>query len=148
MPNSDESHSDGAGTKITTGFSDASGFAAVCAVLWAERDVLQALTRTVVVGRLAASQAAPGSVLTPRRPSAGQRPTLERLRLHEVLRAAIVDAALAPLTGPTTLAELAARAPEPWSTMLLEHRAALRDLVSDLDSLGVLRQRSLSEFLA
>jgi hypothetical protein len=149
MPNSDETHCIGDGTKITnSAATDAGGFAAVCAVLWVERDLLQALTRTVVVGRLAGAPSAAGAVLTPRRASAGQRATLERVQLQEVLRAVVVDAAVAPLTGPMTLAELAARAPEPWSTMLLDHRSALCGLAAELDSLGVLRQLSLSEFLA
>jgi hypothetical protein len=117
-------------------------------VLWAERDLLGSLARTVVVGRLAGTPSGTGVVLTPRRPVAGQRLVIERLRLQEVLRASVVDAAVGPLTGPMTLAELAALAPEPWSTMLMDHRTALCGLVADLDSLAVLSQLSLTEFLA
>jgi hypothetical protein len=148
MPNSDYAHPVGDGTKIAQGRTHSTGFAAVCAVLWAERDLLGSLARTVVVGRLAGTPSGTGVVLTPRRPVAGQRLVIERLRLQEVLRASVVDAAVGPLTAPMTLAELAALAPEPWSTMLMDHRAALCGLVADLDSLAVLSQLSLTEFLA
>jgi hypothetical protein len=120
-------------------------YAAVCAVLWSERELLESLACTVVVEQLmtnagAARQAA----------DAIQHDSLHRLGLQEVLRAAMVEALQATTNGPAdaTLTDLAAAAPQPWQTMLVEHREALRTLAAELHSLAGFEQLSLREFLA
>ena len=119
-------------------------FAAVCAVLWSERELLESLACTVIVEQLmshagAARQAADDV----------QHDAMHRLGLQEVLRGAIVDALLTAITAPptTTLRQLAAIAPEPWATMLREHRESLTALSTDLESLAGFEQLSLPEFL-
>lgn len=119
-------------------------YAAVCAVLWSERELLESLACTVIVEQLvshagAARQAA----------DVVQHDAIHRLGLQEVLRGAIVDALLSLTAAPptATLRDIAARAPEPWGTMLYEHRESLVLLSRDLHSLTDFEQLSLHEFL-
>jgi hypothetical protein len=120
-------------------------YAAVCAVLWSERELLESIACTVIVEQLVANGGAARHAA-----DTIQQASLERLAAQEVLRAAIVEALItATATSPrATLAELADEAPEPWQTILREHREALRLLASDLASLAVFDQLSLREFLA
>jgi hypothetical protein len=120
-------------------------YAAVCAVLWSERELLESLACTVIVEQLmshagAARQAA----------DVVQHDAMHRLGLQEVLRGAIVDALLTVTAAPPTasLRDIAARAPEPWGTILYEHRESLMALSRDLESLAGFEQLSLHEFLA
>jgi hypothetical protein len=112
-------------------------FAALCAALWAERDVLQRIAGAIVVERITGSADQPASGV------------LDRLAMQDVLRAAMVEslAASSALPVSATLPALVAAAPEPWSTMLADHGAALRDLLADVNLLGGVRQNSLAEFL-
>ncbi|HJQ42731.1 MAG TPA: hypothetical protein VJ831_06585 [Jatrophihabitantaceae bacterium] len=121
-------------------------YAAICAVLWSERNVLESLACTAVVGQLIPRRR---NALAVRPPSPTEIGLIERLQLQEVLRAAMVDELMEVLPGdaPATLGTLADTAPEPWATMFREHRDALRVLLDDVTSLGVARQRSLAEFL-
>lgn len=119
-------------------------YAAVCAVLWSERELLESLSCTVIVEQLvshagAARQAA----------DVVQHDAMHRLGLQEVLRGAIVDALLTVTSAPptATLRDIAARAPEPWGTMLYEHRESLLLLSRDLETLTDFEQLSLREFL-
>jgi hypothetical protein len=120
-------------------------YAAVCAVLWSERDLLESLACTVLVDQLVSHTGAA-------RRAAGEvrSDALHRLGLQEVLRAAIVEALTsATRTAPrATLRELAESAPEPWRTMLAQHREALRSLAGDLRAMACVEQLSLQEFLA
>lgn len=120
-------------------------YAAVCAVLWSERELLESLACTVIVEQLishtgAARQAA----------DVVQHDAMHRLGLQEVLRGAIVDALLTVTSAPptSTLRDIAGRAPEPWGTILYEHRDSLLALSVDLESLAGFHQLSLHEFLA
>ena len=121
-------------------------YAAICAVLWSERSALESLACTVVVSQLIPRGT---NAIAARPPSAPEVELTERLQLQEVLRAALVDGLVAalPARTPATLSDLAETAPEPWATMLREHRDALRTLLDDVTSLGVTPQRSLAEFL-
>lgn len=132
---------------VETSVHDA--YAAVCTVLWAERDLLESLACTAVVARLIPHRHHGETAV--RTASATERELVERLQLQEVLRAVVVEA-LAEATGSsgssvTTLPELVADAPEPWATMLAEHREALLALVGDVGGLDVTAQLSLAEFL-
>lgn len=120
-------------------------YAAVCTVLWSERELLEALACSVVVRRLVGRT----DDLAASHVDAEQAELLDRLSLQEVLRAAVVEAvdSVTGPGGPRSLYELAATAPEPWSTMLFEHREALRALATELSELTQLRQLSLAEFL-
>ena len=121
---------------------------ALCAVLWSERNLLESLACTVVVGQLVPHARA--AARSGRTPTAAELELIEQLQLQEVLRAAVSEAVAeaAGLAAPATLAELATDAPEPWSTILLEHRAALRTLLDDIAALDVAPQLSLVEFVA
>jgi hypothetical protein len=117
-------------------------YAAVCAVLWSEREVLETLACTIVLGHLLAYSG--GSDPANRPLTHEQQDAIERLRMQEVLRAAVVETVGG---SEPTLAELAALAPEPWATMLFEHLVALRTLAADLRTLRGFDQLSLTEFL-
>lgn len=120
-------------------------YAAVCAVLWSERELLESLACTVIVEQLVthtgAARLAADHV---------QQDAMRRLGLQEVLRGAIVGALLTAIAAPptATLQEVADGAPEPWRTILREHRESLSALSSDLHSLAGFEQLSLHEFLA
>ena len=119
-------------------------YAAVCAVLWSERELLESLACTVIVEQLMTHAGA-----ARRAADDVQHDAMRRLGLQEVLRAAIVEALLTAISAPatTTLRELALTAPEPWGTMLREHHDSLAALSSDLQSLSGFEQLSLHDFL-
>jgi len=125
--------------------SRADYYAAVSAVLWSERELLESLVCTVVVDQLMTHGRS-----ARRAASQLQRDSLGRLGLQEVLRSAMVESLQAVIDGPpnVTLRELAAYAPEPWQTVLTEHREALKTLAGDLRSVAGFEQLSLREFLA
>jgi hypothetical protein len=107
-------------------------FAAIAAVLWGEREILEQLLYTLVQQQLVLST---GQTRWLNRADAQVRAAVDELRTSEVLRAAEVEALAAALDLPpeSTLAELAALAPEPWPPVLTEHRDALRALVAEID---------------
>lgn len=119
-------------------------YAAVCAVLWSERELLESLSCAVIVEQLVSHAGA-----ARRAADVVQHDAMQRLGLQEVLRAAIVDALLSVTLAPptATLRDIAARAPEPWGTILYEHRESLLALSRDLASLADFEQLSLHEFL-
>jgi hypothetical protein len=122
-------------------------YAAICAVLWSQRELLESLACTAVIAQLLPRRAA---ALAVRPRSDAHRAMIERLRLQEVLRAAMVEALKDDVArpAPSTLAAIAADAPEPWATMLTEHREVLRSLLADVTSVDGVEQLSLAEFLA
>src|SRR5437879_922160 len=122
------------------GVTRADHYAAICAALWAERRLLESLACASVVGRLMASDRLHGWRVDA--PSPEEVDMMEKLKLHEVLRAAMVEALLDAAHAPSgvTLAHLVITAPEPWSTMLADHRVALRELLADVESLSDVRQ--------
>jgi hypothetical protein len=66
------------------------------------------------------------------------------LRVVEVLRSAEADSLAAELgiSSSPSLGQIAAAAPEPWGSILAEHRDALRALVAEID-LAVRENRAL-----
>jgi FlgN protein len=120
----------------------ADGFGAVSAVLWDERDTLELLQFKLTEENLVVTS---GSTRWLHRADAEVRAALERLRLGEVARAAEAQAMARALGMPleTTLAELADVAPEPWATLLREHRSALRALFFEIEAVAVENRRRL-----
>lgn len=119
----------------TAGGTDA--FAAVCAALWRQRDLLETL----------AEQLTPAAI--------DNRAAIADIQIGEVWRAAEVGVLTYGLGLPAeaTLAAIAAAAPEPWQTLLLDHRDNLHRLYSRITALAVatgspIRQQSLDDFLA
>jgi flagellar FlgN protein len=120
----------------------ADGFGAVSAVLWDERDTLELLQFKLTEENLVVMS---GSTRWLHRADAEVRAALERLRLGEVARAAEAQAMARALGMPLdiTLAELADVAPEPWSTLLGEHRSALRGLFFEVEAVAAENRRQL-----
>jgi hypothetical protein len=110
-------------------------FAAVSSLLWNERELLESVLFKLTVQRLVLAS---GSSRWLARATDEVNAVVGRISGTEVLRAAEIDALAETLHLPheTTLSELVAIAPEPWSTLLAEHRAALRSLVAEIEALG------------
>ncbi len=127
-------------TSAAGGIAD--GFGAVSAVLWDERDTLELLQFKLTEENLVLTS---GSTRWLHRADAEVRAVLDRLRLGEVARAAETQAMARALGTPpdTTLAELADVAPEPWSTLLGEHRGALRGLFFEVEAVAAENRRHL-----
>ncbi len=105
-------------------------------VLWQERDLLELL-----VHRLEVERALLETGRTKRLALAARETedVLEQSRAVELGRAAEALAAARTLGQPegASLAELAHVAPGPWGEILQEHRAALRELVAEVEALTV-----------
>ena len=106
-------------------------FSEYCSLLWREREIVEQVLFRIVEQQLVlkAGQtrwlaAANNEVET----------ALEDLRISEVLRSAEADNLTSRMSLPTgsTLSELAEVAPEPWASILLEHRDALRALAAEI----------------
>lgn len=108
-------------------------FAAVDAVLWGEREILEQLLYALVQQQLLLNS---GQTRWLNRADAQVRATVDELRTGEVLRAAETQALATALGLPseTTLAGFAAVAPEPWAFVFGEHRDALRALVAEIET--------------
>lgn len=120
----------------------ADGFGAVSAVLWDERDTLELLQFKLTEENLLLTS---GSTRWLHRADAEVRAVLERLRVGEVARAAEAQAMarLLGIAAETTLAALADAAPEPWSTLLGEHRSALQGLFFEVEAVSAENRRQL-----
>jgi hypothetical protein len=119
-------------TEIDTQTKELSEF---CSVLWCERAIVEC-----VLFRLTAQQLLLKAGYTQWLAAASNdvANAMDELRETEVLRSADADAlarVLGPATG-ATLGELAEAAPEPWASMLLEHRDALRELTAGIEVLS------------
>lgn len=70
--------------------------------------------------------------------------TARAVQNHEVFRAMEVDAlvAMLGLASSASLLEIAQVADEPWSTLLHDHRSALRRLADEVDA-AIARNRTL-----
>lgn len=117
-------------------------FAAVSAMLWTERETLEHVLFKLVQEQLVLSS---GATRWLNRADGEVRAALEGLRRGEVIRAAEVEALARALKLPleSTLAELAAVAPEPWNDVLTEHRVALRGLVFEVQAVADQNRRLL-----
>ena len=92
----------------------------LCLVLWRERELLDTLLYRLEVEQLVLASNRTEHLM---RAARDVEAVLETLRETEVLRATAADAAAAEIGCPS-LRQLADAAPEPWSTILHEHREA------------------------
>lgn len=116
--------------------------AAVSATLWLQREALEELLFKLVEEQLVVST---GATRWLHRVDAEVRTSMERVQSGEVMRAAEVQAlsTALDLDDDASLAELADAASEPWSTLLHEHRAALRDLAFEVKGVAAENSRLL-----
>ena len=114
-------------------------------LLWQERRLLERLDY-----RLLAQHAviASGDTRWLKRSDADVRTAVADLHRHEVLRAAETERLLRSLRRPsnTSLTELAAAAPMPWTIMLDDHRVAMRELANEIRSTAARTVTLLEEF--
>lgn len=115
--------------------SDRAVYTAVSDALWLQRDALHTLLYRLVCERLVLT-AREGRWLA--RADDEARAAVDQLRGGEVLRAAEAEelARILALPPGASLGELAAASPEPWRTMLGDHRSALRRLASDVENVA------------
>ena len=102
-------------------------FPAVSNALWMQREALEMLLYRLMAEQLVVSS---GSTRFLVRADADVQAAIHDVQGGELVRAAETDALLRELGLPAeaSLAEIADAAPEPWSTLLDEHRTALRTL--------------------
>ena len=101
-------------------------------LLWRERETLERLLYALTVERLIATSGDARWITT-----ADEEVRLAVAAMHdrELLRSAEVEVLARSLgvPGTSTLAQLAELAPEPWVTIFTEHRAAMQQLVTEID---------------
>jgi hypothetical protein len=121
---------------------ETAGYSAVSDALWMQRSALEKLLFKLVCEQLVLTS---GSSRWLAQADDEIRAALERLRSGEVLRTAEVDelARTLGLPADVSLAELADAAPEPWSTLLTDHRAALRALAFEVQGVADENRRLL-----
>lgn len=121
----------------------AEAFGAVTAALWAQREALEALLFRLVEEQLVLTS---GSTRWLARADEDVREAVARLRADELLRAIEVEALAqaARLPSDASLADLADALPDPWGTVLGEHRAALRTLMTEIGAVSAENRRLLS----
>lgn len=112
---------------------EAAGYSAVSAVLWREREALQHVQFKLVQQQLILQS---GHTRMLDAATGELESALDQLRCTEVLRAIESEVVAAELGVDElpTLAELAAGAPEPWASVLAEHRTALRELTDEVEA--------------
>jgi hypothetical protein len=100
-------------------------------VLWREREMLEALAYRLEVERLVLASGRTRWLVNATRDI---EDLIDDLRATEVLRAAAADEAAAALglTPNPSLAALAEAAPDPWRSILADHRDALIALARDI----------------
>jgi hypothetical protein len=101
-------------------------------LLWREREILEQVLFKVVQERLVLEA---GETRWLQAANRELEAAVRELRVSEVLRSAetTVLAEELGLSDNASLSELAGAAPEPWSSILLEHRDALRQLTLEID---------------
>jgi hypothetical protein len=117
-------------------------FGALTDVLWREREVLEGLLYKLTAQQMVLRS---GESRWLARADAEVRDAVEGLQDFEVLRAAEVDLLVRHygLPASVSLRELAETAPEPWPTVLLDHREALRTLTLEIDAVAADNRRLL-----
>lgn len=112
--------------------SENSGFPELAGLLWSEREILRNVLFKIVEERLVLSA---GEHRWLAHADGELAAELHRLRGGEVMRAAEADAVAIRLNLPAgaTLTQLAELAPEPWASILREHRDALRQLSAEVE---------------
>lgn len=118
------------------------GFAAVAAVLWREREVLDRLLFALVTQQLVLRDGQLRWL-----PATDERvgSALDALRDLALLRGIELDeiANRSGFPADISLAELAERAPAPWDELLAEHRTALRATVAEISATAAENTRLL-----
>jgi hypothetical protein len=115
------------------GSDAATALGELASLLWRLRELLDDLLYRVVVQRLILDSGDTGWLAHASRELDA---AVREVHTAEALRAAKVDGIAGQLGLPagSTLARLADAAPEPWRSMLHEHREALLGLVADVES--------------
>jgi hypothetical protein len=103
-----------------------------CGVLWREREIVERVLYKIVVQQLVLNT---GQTLWLPQANTEIELAVNDLRVVEVMRNAEFDtlATRMGLAAGASLAELAAIAPEPWGSILGEHRDALRELTAEIE---------------
>jgi hypothetical protein len=107
----------------------------VASTLWQLRELLDTLLFKLAVTRLVLASGQNQWLANATRDLDS---ALHEVHSAEVLRATRTDALARrlALSAGTTLARLADAAPQPWTTLLHEHRDALRTLLTNVDTAG------------
>ena len=107
----------------------------LCLVLWRERELLDTLLYRLEVEQLVLASNRTEHLM---RAARDVESVLETLRETEVLRATAADVAAAEIGCPPnpSLRQLADAAPEPWSTILHEHREAFASSTRQITALA------------
>jgi hypothetical protein len=116
------------------GAAELSGsLSSLCSLLWQERVALEHILFKLVEEQLIAGA---GQIRFLQLADDELRDAAAVLQEHEVLRAAETQmvARLLDLPPSASLSEIAARAGEPWADLLLEHRDALRGLLTEIEA--------------
>lgn len=121
---------------------DESALASLAAILWEERTQLERLLYRLVGQQLILTA---GQTRWLGHADTDVTAAMTVLKDAEVLRAIEVESIAAKLgvASDVSLAELAAAAPEPWSTTLHDHRSALRALAVEIDTTVAENRRML-----
>ena len=107
----------------------------VAATLWREREVLEDLLYALSVENLVLTSGNPRWLV---RADAAVADAARTLRDHELLRAMEVERLaghLGDAAQGVSLTDLADCSPEPWSTVLVDHRIALLELTEQIEHL-------------
>jgi FlgN protein len=136
---------DAAAESAVPGVSGAAAQAALGAltdVLWREREMLEGLLFKLTAQQMVLRS---GESRWLARADAEVRAAVEGLQDFEVLRAAEVDLLVRHygLPANVSLRELAETAPEPWPTVLFDHREVLRTLTFEIDAVSSHNRRLL-----
>ncbi len=104
-------------------------------ILWRERELLETLQYRLEVEQLVMASGRTSWLM---RAAADVESVLEDIRLTEVMRAAIADEVAAEfgLEPNPSLSSLIEHAPEPWSELLAEHRAAFAATTTEISRLA------------
>jgi FlgN protein len=103
-----------------------------CGVLWREREIVERVLFKIVIQQLVLNT---GQTRWLTQANTEIELAVNDLRVVEVVRNAESDALAARLglAPGASLAELSAVAPEPWGSILAEHRDALRELTAEIE---------------
>jgi hypothetical protein len=123
---------------------EAAIYTSVSDALWLQRDNLRTLLYRLVCENLVLTSA---SIRWLALADDEVRAAVERVRAGELVRAAEVNELirLRGLDPDASLAVLATSAPEPWGSLLADHRTALRALVVEVQRVAETNRRLLEE---
>ena len=118
-------------------------FSALSSALWLQREALQVMLYRLICKQLLLKAGAGRWQVAA---DDDVRAAFERLQDGEVLRAAEADelAHTLGLDADASLSELVERAPEPWHTVLADHRDAIRLLVYEIQGVCEANERLIA----